>query len=492
MSSDKIIIYFLRGICQCLNIFLQNKNIVYESIICFHIILHSVEINDLFLVYFSLLLNYNLLNMVNPKIKKAWVISVDMGYGHQRTAYPLKDIAYGGKIINANKYRGITERDKKIWHQSRSFYEFISRFRRIPVMGLTLFLFFDSFQKILGYYPKRDLSRSNIGTQIIFHFIRKGWGRDLIETLKKNPLPIVTTFFTPAFMAEEFDYPGDIYCVICDADIARSWVPLDPQKSKIKYFVPCTWARDRLKQYGVKAENIFLTGYPLPKENIGGEKMPTLKKDLGYRLLNLDPNGRYRKMYQPLVKDYLGTLPKLPNHPLTILFSIGGAGAQKEIALGIVNDLKEKIINKKVRFIVAVGVRKELKKYFEDNVSGLKVDGWLHILHGKTIPDYFDKFNEALRKTDIIMTKPSEISFYAGLGIPIIIEPSIGSQEDFNRRWLTHIGAGLAQENPKYTKEWLFDLMEAGDLAEIAMQGFVEIPKLGTYDVAKIIAGRKV
>ena len=27
---------------------------------------------------------------------KAWVVAVDMGYGHQRAAYPLKDIAYGG------------------------------------------------------------------------------------------------------------------------------------------------------------------------------------------------------------------------------------------------------------------------------------------------------------------------------------------------------------------------------------------------------------
>ena len=33
--------------------------------------------------------------------KKAWVIAVDMGYGHQRAAYPLKDMAYGD-IINAN------------------------------------------------------------------------------------------------------------------------------------------------------------------------------------------------------------------------------------------------------------------------------------------------------------------------------------------------------------------------------------------------------
>lgn len=35
------------------------------------------------------------------KISKAWVVTVDMGYGHQRAAYPLKKFAYGG-IINAN------------------------------------------------------------------------------------------------------------------------------------------------------------------------------------------------------------------------------------------------------------------------------------------------------------------------------------------------------------------------------------------------------
>lgn len=419
--------------------------------------------------------------------RKAWVVSVDMGYGHQRTAYPLRDIAFGGVIINANKYRGIPEKDKKIWQTTRSFYEFVSRFRRIPVIGLSLFLFFDSFQKILGHYPKRDLSKSNLGGKIIFYFIKMGWGRDLIERLKKNPFPLVTTFFTPAFMAEEFGYPNDIYCIICDADIARSWVSIDPKKSKIKYFVPCTWARDRLKLYGVKPENIFLTGYPLPKENIGGQNMETLKKDIAFRVLNLDPNERYQKMYKPLVKNYLGDLPKMPNHPLTIMFSIGGAGAQKEIALAIIKDLKGKIKAKELKFIVAVGVRNELKKYFQDNVRDLKVDEWLHILHGKNIHDYFKIFNQALRKTDILMTKPSELSFYAGLGIPIIIEPSIGSQEDFNRRWLTHVGAGVAQENPAYTKEWLFDLINDGDLAEIAMQGFVETNKMGTYAIEKII-----
>lgn len=421
--------------------------------------------------------------------KKAWVVAVDMGYGHQRTAYPLKDLAFGGKVINANNYDGIIKKDKRFWHITKSSYEFISRLRRIPIIGLSIFLFFDSFQKILGYYPKRDLSKSNFAGKQIFSFIKKGWGKDLIEKLKKNPLPLITTFFTPAFMAEQLHYPNDVYCIICDADIARAWVSLEPKKNTIKYLVPNTWARDRLKLYGIKPESIILTGYPLPKENLGGPNLETLKKDVAYRLLNLDPSGKYRKIYAPLIKSYLGQLPTLPNHPLTIMFSIGGAGAQKEIALNIVQSLMPKIKAKELRFIIAIGIREELASYFTDNIKEVPFDGWLKILSNNNMQEYFSQFNHALRTTDILMTKPSELSFYAALGIPIIIEPSIGSQEDFNRRWLTHIGAGLLQENPKYTSEWIFDMLGGGDLAEAAMQGFVEIEKLGTYNIEKIIKG---
>ena len=419
--------------------------------------------------------------------KKAWVVAVDMGYGHQRSAYPLRDLTPGKQVINANNYRGIPKKDKDFWNTTRYFYELISRFRRIPFVGMAIFLFFDSFQKILGYYPKRDLSKENVSGRLVLASIRHGRGRHLVQQLSKNPLPLVTTFFTPAFMAEQLQYPDDIYCVICDADIARAWVALEPAKSRIKYLVPCTWARDRLKLYGVKPENIFFTGYPLPKENLGGPGLETLKKDIGYRLLNLDPSGKYRKIYSPLIKSYLGKLPEFPNHPLTIMFSIGGAGAQKNIALAIIQNLKEKIQARELRFIISVGTHKELGKYFADRVKDLELDGWLHILSGKTMKEYFDAFNKALRTTDILMTKPSELSFYAGLGIPIIIQPSIGSQEDFNRRWLMHTGAAVLQENPAYTEQWLFDLLQGGDLAEVAMQGFVEIEKLGTYNIEKIV-----
>lgn len=418
--------------------------------------------------------------------KKAWVVAVDMGYGHQRTAHALRDIAFGGGVLNANSYEGIPDKDRKIWHTTRWLYELISRFRAIPVIGVFLFLFMDSFQRILGYYPKRDLSKSNISGRIIFSSIKKGWGKDLVKTLAKQPLPIISTFFTPAFMAEFFKYANNVYCVICDADIARAWVSLDPHASHIKYFAPCTWARDRLKLYGVKPEQIVLTGYPLPKENIGAD-LEIVKKDLGYRILNLDPQKKYRALYAPLIKANLGELPELPNHPLTMLFSIGGAGAQSQIAFDIIQSLKEEIKEKKLRFIISVGTKENLRAYFQKVLDELQLDGWLQILYAKNTKEYFEKFNQALRTTDILMTKPSELSFYAGLGIPIVIQPSIGSQEDFNRRWLLHIGAGTNQENPKYTDQWIFDLIETGDFAEMAMQGFVEIEKRGTYNIEKII-----
>ena len=421
------------------------------------------------------------------KHKKAWIVSVDMGYGHQRTAYALRGLAEGGGVVSANNYPGIPEADKKTWRRSKVYYEFISRFRSVPIIGVALFLFMDSFQKILGYYPKRDLSHSTVGGRSMVKFIRRGWLKNLIKRLKKHPAPLISMFSAPSQAAEYFGYPNDIYCVICDADVSRAWVALDAKHSVIKYFASSTWSRDRLKLYGVPLANILYTGYPLPKENIGNN-MEIVKKDTAYRLLNLDPVGRYRKLYAPLIKRYLGSLPQLPNHPLTMMFSIGGAGAQKEICAALMKSLRVKIQTRAVRFIISVGVRKELSDYFRKYAKILGIEKEVRILCARNISDFFAAFNLALRTTDILMTKPSELSFYAGLGIPIVIEPPLGSQEDFNQRWLLHIGAGTMQENPKYTEEWLFDLLESGDLAEMAMQGFVEIEKMGAYNIEKVIA----
>jgi len=173
------------------------------------------------------------------------------------------------------------------------------------------------------------------------------------------------------------------------------------------------------------------------------------------------------------------------------LFSIGGAGAQKEIAINFVKSLAEKIKSGKIKIILSAGIREKVKEYFVNQIKELNLEKNLgqniEIIFAEKIEDYFQIFNQKLRKTDILWTKPSELSFYSGLGLPIIVAPSIGSQEDFNRKWLLRIGAGILQENPRYANQWIFDYLNSGRFAEAALDGFIEVEKLGVYNIQKIV-----
>jgi hypothetical protein len=420
-------------------------------------------------------------------VKTAWVVSINMGYGHQRTAHPLKFFAEGKQVISANDYPGIPDSDKKIWESSRSFYEFVSRFKKVPLVGELAFYLFDLTQKINEFYPKRDLSSSSFIQKRTYPLFDKGWGKDLIERCSKKKIPFVSTFYNPAFMAEHFNYPGDIFCVVCDTDMSRGWAPLNPKKSRIKYFAPTSRVASRLKLYGVKKENIIFSGYPLPMENIGGKHMEILKEDMGKRLLNLDPSRSYINKYGSLIKDKIGKMPKESGRPLTIMFTVGGAGAQKELGIEIIRRLKKSIHENRLKIILVAGTKSNIKEYFEKEINngglGDMLGNGIEIIYGKSFDKYYELFNLALRNTDILWTKPSELSFYAGLGLPIIIAPTIGSQEEFNRQWLLKSGYGVDQRDIEHIKDWLFDWLESGYFAEMAMEGFIEVEKMGTIKI---------
>lgn len=426
---------------------------------------------------------------------KAWVVAVDMGYGHQRAAYPLKVLAHNHEVINANNYRGIPAHDRKVWRETRELYEFISRFKNFPVLGEATFKVFDHFQEIPKFYPKRDLSEPTFQLKQMFRMIKKGWGKHLINKLEKRKhLPLITTFFVPAFMAEVHGFSEEIYCVICDADISRTWVALDPAKSRINYFAPCYRVVERLKFYGVNPDRIFLTGFPLPLENLGNDKLNILKHDFANRLINLDPRKRYLLPYKKTIHEQLEPveLPKKSDHLLTLTFAVGGAGAQKDLGLQITRSLKNDIAHHRIEVNLVAGIHNDVSRYFKKGLRdfGLtkELGRGVKIIFAQTKDDYFKKLNKALRTTDILWTKPSELSFYVALGLPIIMAPPIGSQEEFNRIWLRTIGAGVNQENPEYTNEWLFDWVKSGWFARSAMQGYLEGPRYGTYNIAKIIS----
>ena len=96
--------------------------------------------------------------MENPDIK-AWVVSADMGYGHQRAVYPLRDIAEDG-IITVGSSEAVSKAEKKLWKRLLNAYEFFSRAKGFPVIGPPLFSMLDSLMRIPSFYPMRNLSNT--------------------------------------------------------------------------------------------------------------------------------------------------------------------------------------------------------------------------------------------------------------------------------------------------------------------------------------------
>jgi len=440
---------------------------------------------------------------MSQKKLSAWVISVDMGYGHQRAAYPLKDIAFE-RIITANSDKVISAQERRWWKRARAFYEFISRVKKIPVIGSLAFGLYDQLQSISPFFPFRDLSKPNFAALRMRQSIRRGLCKSLIQYTEMEKLPIVATHFTPALA---YHYAGkECYCVATDTDVNRVWVPVNPKECRITYFSPCRHVTTRLREYGVPEDKIVETGFPLPKENIG-PKGATLKRDLFERLVNLDPRGVFFAKYGDLVlqkfrpdKRLKRLTPeaalKYKTHPLTITYLVGGSGAQTDIGVELIASLKARIAAKHVRVILSAGTRLEAKTYFEEELRKLGLQHHLGadivIVFAFEKREYFAELNSWLRTTDILWTKPSELSFYTALGLPIIIAPPIGAHEHHNRAWLEQIGSGFIQEDPKFVNDWLFYWVNDGRFAEAALRGYLDAPSTGTESIETYLRNKTI
>jgi hypothetical protein len=418
---------------------------------------------------------------------RAWVVTADMGLGHQRAAYPLRDIAEGG-LMTLGKPENTSPAERKTWERLRKSYEFLSRTKSWPLIGNAVFGILDRLQNIPPFYPIRDMSNPSFQVRWLKSLINNGMCSGMLEQIREKPLPLVSTFYTPSIAADMAGY-GRVYSIICDAEINRAWVAENPRESKITYLAPCGRAVRRLNQYGIPNERIWLTGFPIPLELIGDRNLSVLKWDFGQRLRYLDPTGeRFWPLHGLNVQHFLG--PKntkfAGERVLTVTFGVGGAGAQTDIAYTIARSLRDKIAKGEVNYNVLAGIRPEVAAFLEDMRKDLALPQ-IKIVAGKTLDEYFSGFTQCMRTTDVLWTKPSELSFYCGLGIPIIMAPHIGSQEDFNQAWLLEIQAGFPQQDPQYTNEWLLDLVKAGRLADTAWNGFLKARKYGTYKIHEIL-----
>ena len=371
------------------------------------------------------------------------LVAVNMGYGHQRALAPVADFLQT-EVINANWYKGITDQDHKRWISMQSGYEAVSRFQRVPLIGPLAFAVMDYFQRIEPLTPRRDQSAPTWQLRSVYRSIRRGWGQDLIGSLMQNSAPLVTSFFIVAYMAEVHGYAGEIYLLCCDAEVSRAWAPLKPALSKINFLAPTELVRKHLLQYGVRPDKITVTGFPLPIE-----LTDTLDENFKARLKRLRA----------------GT-------SITVTFCVGGAGAQRTTGRQLVRSLLPELRRGSIHLNLVAGVRPEIAEYFNEAVKLYNLPASaVNVVFAKTKPEYFKQFNAILAHTDILWTKPSELSFYAALGLPIIMGPPLGAQEHCNRAWLQHLGAGIDEQDPRRAHFWLRHMIQGGRLARAAECG---------------------
>lgn len=420
------------------------------------------------------------------------LVAIDMGYGHLRAAHALGEL-FGVPISHADRAPLASAHEQNQWRQVRQSYEALSRATRLPVVGRALGELLDGATSIPSLYPRRDLSNRTLGVRILEAWAKRGLGRGLAARLERHDRPLLTTFYGPAVLS---DYHGAerLYCVVTDADINRVWAPIDPGKSHVVYFAPTMRVRRRLKAYGVHPDQIIVTGYPLPHGLVGGPDAGTLRADLARRLVALDPRGRFLREVRGEVSHFLGDLPSSSEVVPHLVFAVGGAGAQAELPRRFLPSLARRIRKGRLRVTLVAGIRAEVAAGFQEAIhaAGLEEEhqaGLVRILLGRDHDDYFRRFNDLSRSADILWTKPSELTFYGALGIPLLFSRPMGSHERYNRRWAIDSGSGIKQYDPALAGDWLWELLKDGTFAGAAWTGYMRMPKFGLYRIVEEIAG---
>jgi len=234
----------------------------------------------------------------------AWVVTVDMGLGHQRATDPFSSIAEEG-IITLGSSATTEINEAKLWNKVRRAYECISRVKSVPLVGDPLFSLMNTLLSIPPYYPIRDLSKPTFQVNLLNSLVDQGLCRSMLKKIAGKPLPLITSYPAPAIAADKAGH-SPVYCIVCDAEISRAWVSINPNESGIHYLVPCERTVLRLKSYGVPEDKIHLTGFPFPLKVLGNRDLDILKNDLIRRLYHLDPNYRFHSLHNRNLVHFLG------------------------------------------------------------------------------------------------------------------------------------------------------------------------------------------
>lgn len=417
--------------------------------------------------------------------------AVDMGYGHLRAAAALSS-KLGVPVSQVDRPPFASPQEARLWDLLRTAYTGLSRASQARWGGRALRWVLESITEIPRLYPYRDLSSPTLAVKLAKALVSAGLGKEVVRVLEEKNATLLTTFFAPALAAAHAGLTR-VVCVVTDSDIARVWVPKDPVHHPIVYCAPSERAARRLQAYGVPGHRVHLTGFPLPPELVGEGQEQQVAEAMARRLARLDPAGTFRRQFHAELK---GALPQLEGvvtpGPPRLTFAVGGAGAQAFMVREFLPSLVPLVQEGHLRLALVAGVNPVVFQRFQKWVAEAGLDHLpaeaMQVLWEPTVEAYLASFHRLLGETDILWTKPSELTFFAALGIALVFAPPVGMHEVLNRRWAMERGAGLKQEHPKAAGQWLTDWLNDGTLAGAAWNGFRRLPRRGATRIQELVA----
>ena len=243
----------------------------------------------------------------------------------------------------------------------------------------------------------------------------------------------------------------------------------------------------------------------------------------GYRMLNgmqkkkvlqsmpedtLVYTGHYvdHELVENIEKDCEARLQrKKDGQPMRFLLTIGGAGAQGEIFKSILQALMPRIRRKEVALYVNVGDYAEVWDKLLLEVKGLNKVSRTHFNDWKATQEFAEKAltgrvvgvhafahenifeavyatNLLMRSADVLVTKPSELSFYP---VPKLFIQRVGGHEQWGAIHSAEIGDGtLELRDIPHVLQGLELFIEEESMLRGMCESIVENKKLGIYSGA--------
>jgi len=195
----------------------------------------------------------------------------------------------------------------------------------------------------------------------------------------------------------------------------------------------------------------------------------------------------------------------LGGHPLRWLISVGGAGAQQELFASIIEHLLPYVKSDQATLFINVGDHKDVWEALTHDVEGLAeqttchfndfaavedlaragLDGDLTGIHAFCDDDIFSAVyssNLLMRCSDVLVTKPSEFSFYP---VPKLMIHRVGGHEAWGAIRAAELGDGTYEmDDTDEVLSMIDSLQYDRELVAFMCDNIEAANKIGTYDGA--------